>query len=368
MDQATGTHQNITKPKSLPRRLFDRSIGQFFTFSMNTIAGSTKRLPWARRRLRSIQVSRNISYGPHSKVHQLDVYMPLSHHLPDAKTLSRMSSSPINMENGRSQPKKPFVLYLHGGGFRTLSKDTHWPFGLRFAEEGFVAFLINYRLTPQHVCPAGLEDCALALDWILTHHDVLGIDLDQGMIAGESAGGNLTLALTLALIRPDGEPWAQRVFRHQWSPKMIAPACAFLEVSSEGRLDGEMPPFYMNRVNALGRAYLNQSSRPDLASPLEEFNSDQVFTHPCPPVFVTVGDKDIVKRDSERLVDSLRRRGTPHEFVTYPGGIHAFHAAIFHPLAESCWRDHFRFWAQLKGDNVDCETESINVSESVGEV
>ena len=69
LDQPNGTHQNLSTAKSLPKRMFDRSVGQFFTFSMNTIAKTTKRFPWARKRLRTIKVLHEITYGSSTHVH-----------------------------------------------------------------------------------------------------------------------------------------------------------------------------------------------------------------------------------------------------------------------------------------------------------
>ena len=332
--------------RSRPRRLFDTGVGKFFTASMYTLATAAKTLPWARRRLRAVQVHRDHRYGnpeestivrgPQSRT--FDLYAPLAYRS------SWLNSKASADEERDDKSPFPFVLYIHGGGFRTLSKDTHWTFGLRFAEEGFVVFVINYRLTPEHPCPAGLEDCAVALDWILDHAEELNIDLDRGMIAGESAGGHLTLALALALTRPDHEPWAQRIYRHNWMPKMIAPACAFLDLESSGRLEGEMKPFYQSRLDALGRAYLRGCSRRELALPLEELASDRALDRPFPPTLITVGGADVILRDSERLAEHMVRREIIHELIVYPRGIHAFHAMITHPLAERCWRDHIRFW------------------------
>ena len=50
------------------------------------------------------------------------------------------------------------MLYVHGGGFRILSKDTHWIMGLAFARRGFLVFNIGYRLAPKHPFPAAIAD------------------------------------------------------------------------------------------------------------------------------------------------------------------------------------------------------------------
>ena len=61
----------------------------------------------------------------------------------------------------------PVVLYVHGGGFFCLSKDTHWLMGLAFARRGYVVFNIDYRLAPEHPFPAAMEDVCAAWCWVL---------------------------------------------------------------------------------------------------------------------------------------------------------------------------------------------------------
>ena len=350
LSQSHDGQYNVSPSRSFPRRIFDKALGQGFTLAMNGLATLIRMSPSFLLRMRKLKVLRNVSYGPLGKNHLMDIYTEPEHNLPTKLALSSLwhtqnpSDDSPNVNIIPQGPKRPFVLYIHGGGFRTLSKDTHWPFALTFAEEGFVTFVINYRLTPKHVCPAGLEDCAIALDWILTHHEKLNLDLDRGMIAGESAGGHLTLALTLLLLQKDQEAWAQKIYEHQWCPKVIAPACAFLKLKAGQRRQKNIKPLYLSRLRALGEAYLNQSTRADLADPLVKLTPQTKFDRPFPPVLVTVGSADIILEDSEDLAQALELCGIDHKFVVYPNGIHAFHAAIFHSLAQRCWQDHFQFW------------------------
>ena len=63
----------------------------------------------------------------------------------------------------------PVLLYIHGGGFRILSKDTHWIMALAFARRGWVVFNASYRLAPDHPFPAGLADTCAAWEWVLAN-------------------------------------------------------------------------------------------------------------------------------------------------------------------------------------------------------
>ncbi len=114
-----------------------------------------------------VEITRDLAYGPGGKAHLIDVYRP--------KT-ARGDAAPI--------------LYLHGGGFRILSKETHWGMALAFAHRGHVVFVPNYRLAPAHRFPAGAQDACRAALWVADNARAHGADPARLVIAGESAGAN----------------------------------------------------------------------------------------------------------------------------------------------------------------------------------
>ena len=85
----------------------------------------------------------------------------------------------------------PALLYLHGGAYVTGSSKTHRAMVSHIARKaGMRALLPNYRLAPEHPFPAGLEDC------VAVYRDMLanGIESERIVIAGDSAGGGMTMA------------------------------------------------------------------------------------------------------------------------------------------------------------------------------
>ena len=88
------------------------------------------------------------------------------------------------------------ILYIHGGGWVVGSPATHRPLTWRLAEQsGVPVYAIDYRLAPEHPFPAGLDDCVKAYRALLDK----GFAPGSIVIGGDSAGGNLTLALALKL-------------------------------------------------------------------------------------------------------------------------------------------------------------------------
>jgi acetyl esterase/lipase len=107
----------------------------------------------------------------------------------------------------------PCVYYIHGGGMQSMScfAGMYRSWGRIIAGQGVAVAMIDFRncLTPSSVpevepFPAGLNDCVSGLKWVHAHAGELGIDADHIIVAGESGGGNLTLATGLKLSQ-DGD-------------------------------------------------------------------------------------------------------------------------------------------------------------------
>lgn len=283
--------------------------------------------PRARPEKHHVEVVRDVAYlGTGADAHRLDVYRPTRHPGP-----------------------RPVVLYVHGGGFRILSKDSHWIMALAFARQGYLVFNINYRLAPQHPFPAALEDCAEAYRWVLDNAAAYGGDASRLILAGESAGANLVAALTVAACYERPEPYARRVFERGVVPVAALPACGILQVSDIERFARRrpVPGFIMDRLHEVGHAYLPDevAARGDhaLADPLLVLEGDAPPARPLPPFFVPCGTKDPLLDDSRRLGRALEALGVEHRLAIYPGEVHAFHAFVWRRHARACWRATHEF-------------------------
>ena len=148
-----------------------------------------------RRRRRSATASRSTATsrtGRHAGPDQLDIYRPV--HRPGPW---------------------PVVFYVHGGAFHLLSKDTHWLMGLVFARFGYLVVNISYRLAPTHPYPAAIEDTCRRIAGSRRASTELGGDPTRVAVAGESAGGNLITALTLAACQRAARAVGARGVRHR---------------------------------------------------------------------------------------------------------------------------------------------------------
>lgn len=286
--------------------------------------------PMARPERHGVEVTRDLAYVPGSPLpeHRLDVYRP------------RGASGPL-----------PVVLYVHGGGFRMLSKDTHWIMGLAFARRGYLVLNVSYRLAPEHPFPAAVEDVAAAFAWTVRHAEEHGGDLSRLVLAGESAGANLVASLGLQTVFRREEPFARHVFETGVVPRAVVPACGIFQVSDVSRFARRKPSlsrFIADRLEEVEEAYLGREpSRHgrtlELADPLVWLEREPEPARPLPPFFLPVGTKDPLLPDTRRLARALERLGGTAVDRYYPGELHAFHAFPFLPNARRCWGDTYVF-------------------------
>jgi len=295
------------------------------------IAAAGRLHPNARPERHGVEVVRDLAYLDDGRPeHRLDVYRPAG-------------------QSGRSGPL-PTVLYVHGGGFRILSKDTHWLMGLAFARHRYLVFNINYRLAPRHPFPAAIADACAAYAWLAREGPALGADLSRLVLAGESAGANLVTALAVAACWPRPEPFARAVFESGVVPRAVLPACGILQVSDVERFARrkKLHPFVSDRLREVRDAYLHgfTPSRPedlDLADPLVLLERGEPPVRPLPAFFAFVGTADPLLDDTRRLQVAVERLGGTCAARYFPGEPHAFHAFVFRDSARRAWREAYAF-------------------------
>ncbi|MFT4821563.1 MAG: acetyl esterase [Candidatus Azotimanducaceae bacterium] len=132
--------------------------------------------------------------------------------ISEHKVTSQPDGNTINIRVIRpdTSEKLPCVYYIHGGGMQTMSCDdgNYRAWGRMIAAQGVAVAMVDFRnaVTASSVpevepFPAGLNDCVSGLKWAHDNAGELNIDSDRIIVAGESGGGNLTLATGLKLLK-----------------------------------------------------------------------------------------------------------------------------------------------------------------------
>ncbi|MBL0089946.1 MAG: alpha/beta hydrolase [Ideonella sp.] len=208
------------------------------------------------------------------------------------------------------------LLYLPGGGFMLPASSQVPLMVARINREARTrALLVHYRLAPEHPFPAGLEDCLAAYRHLLA----LGTDPRSIVIAGDSAGGGLTLSTLLAL-RDDGDPLPGGAV-------VISPFTDFSfggeSRFSNARHDPLLAPDGIARMNAL---YLDDTLHDNpLVSPVYgDFRG-------LPPILAQVGSTEILLDDTRRVAERAASQGVDFEVEVWDEVPHVWHVWGFLP-------------------------------------
>jgi monoterpene epsilon-lactone hydrolase len=218
------------------------------------------------------------------------------------------------------------LLYIHGGGWTAGGLDSHRPLSARLSgATGCAVLAVDYRLAPEHPFPAGLEDCIASYRWLCEHGPEGAAPARSVFVAGDSAGGNLTLALLLAL--------KQRGLPLPNAAVPISPATDFLASGDSWHTRAARDPILTmgpEGIRMLSAAYLQGATTPEdpLASPLYgDFRG-------LPPLLFHVGDAEVLLDDSTRAAEKASKAGVDVTLEIYPDMPHVWHAfAPFLPEA-----------------------------------
>ena len=202
------------------------------------------------------------------------------------------------------------LLYLHGGGYAAGSFTTHRLLTEKPAQiAGVRALLPAYRLAPEHRFPAAVEDAVAVYRWLLHDH---GAHPARVVVAGDSAGGGLAVALAVSA-RDAGLPL----------PAALACVSPWTDLAGTGESmrtkAGIDPCFTPEGLHLQAREYLGDAdpSHP-LASPL------YADLRGLPPLFVQVGEDELLLDDARRLVARARAADVDATLEVWPGLWHIF--------------------------------------------
>ena len=202
------------------------------------------------------------------------------------------------------------VVYFHGGGYTIGSIQSHRPIVTRIAREARARVLsVDYRLGPEHRHPAAVEDGCGAFDFVVAQ----GIDAADVALAGDSAGGGLTIA-TLVALRDAGRalPGAGACIS-PWLDLTLAGA------SMKSKLD-EDPMVTPEGLAEMADAYAGGSLAHPTASPLFADLAG------LPPLLVQVGTAEILLDDSTRFAERADAAGVDVELEVWDDMVHVWHA------------------------------------------
>jgi len=211
----------------------------------------------------------------------------------------------------RSKPL-PAVIFIHGGAWKGGYRQMYHYYCTKFAEHGYVAATISYRLSGDAPFPAAVEDANCAVRWLRAHAEKLGVDPNKIAVAGGSAGAHLAMMVGYAPDTPELEGQGGHgdvTSRVQAVVNLYGPTDLTTEAA---RKKGDV-------IRFLGGKTMDEV--PDLyrlASPITHVSKDD------PPTLILHGsiDSTVTIDHAERLAEALRKAGVPYEFDRVEGWPH----------------------------------------------
>ena len=209
------------------------------------------------------------------------------------------------------------VLYLHGGGFLTCGANTHGRLMTmlsKFADSPVLA--VNYRMIPKHSVGMALDDCHDAYKWLR----LTGYDPEQIVLAGDSAGGYLALALAERL-QLDGE-----------EPAAMVTLSPLFEIDNESRTrhpntrtDVMLPPKAFTALAEMVRAAADRNVSD--GKPEELYEPLDHIAPGLPRTLIHVSGSEVLLNDARKAAHLLAAAGVPVEVRVWPGQMHVFQLA-----------------------------------------
>ena len=263
--------------------------------------------------------------------------MDVEYNYPEHLVAERISMENFEMEKltWKDSTSKWVILQLHGGGYVGAMRRHYKQMAGLYSEVGGGATVVtvDYRVAPEHPFPAALEDALEAYEWLLEQ----GYKNDQIILAGDSAGGGLAMALCHTLkARWRGTP-AGIVAMSPWTDLTLS--------GSSYKDNYDIDPVFGNERSELifENPYVGDADPKDpRISPL--FGDFYGF----PPMLIQVGTDEMLLSDSISVAEKAKSAGVKVRLSVYPGMFHVFQmAGTIMDESKQAWAEVKRFFEEI---------------------
>ena len=224
-----------------------------------------------------VERTNDLQYGDDPQWNLLDVYRP-------------------QKRNG----KLPVIILIHGGNWCYGSKETYQYYGMLLAQRGFAVVNASYRLAPDVVFPGELDDVDRFIHWMVAHANEFDFDLENAVLSGDSAGGQMALQYLTT--------WANPAYRKLFG--YSRPPITF----RAGILN--CAPYFMltQRLWPATQAYFPEKV---LTEKKTMMATEESFTDALPPLYIATANQDFLRDDSMKFAGFLMAHHHPHVAKVY---------------------------------------------------
>ena len=235
----------------------------------------------------------------------------------------------------RAHLKRYVILYCHGGGYSTGSMVYARTLTTKLAEStGMDVFCFNYRLAPECKFPAAAEDAMKAWNYLM----YLGDGARDVIVAGDSAGGNLALSLTLKL-KDEG----------RMLPRGLALMSPWTDLTQSGDsyvINFERDPLFGKTKDSMiyNKDYIGDADpkNPYISPLFGKF-------HDFPPMLIQVGSYEMLLSDAVDVANKAKKAGVKVRLAVYEGMFHVFQMGLrMMPESKKAWHEVEEFLTILR--------------------
>ena len=248
-----------------------------------------------------------------------------------------MGDFAMKLLSRKEEPSEEFVvLQLHGGGYVGAVRNAYYVFAGLYNEvsHGCSVLTPDYRVAPENPYPAALDDALASYQWLLDN----GYSGEQIVLAGDSAGGGLAMALCMYL-RDHGMPL----------PCGLVAMSPWTDLTASGEsyeTNYEKDPLFGNTRESIiyldDYAGAHDKTEPYISPLFGDF-------HGFPPMLIQVGSLEMLLSDSVSVAEKARAQGVKVRLSVYEGMFHVFQMAYLNiPESKKAWAEVGKFFDVIK--------------------
>ena len=219
----------------------------------------------------------------------------------------------VYVPDGGTAPR-PALVFFHGGGWVRGSLNTHDNLCRSLANgAACVVVSVDYRMAPEHVFPAAVDDCVAVTRWVADNAANLGIDATRIAVGGDSAGGNLAAVVALVLRDVDGPDLVYQLLLYPVIDRNFETP-SYVDNAEGYMLTREAMRYYW-------RTYQPDEALADdpRASPIRARDLSGL-----PPALVITAEYDPLRDEGHAYARRLEAEGVPTIYSEYAGTVHGF--------------------------------------------
>ena len=209
------------------------------------------------------------------------------------------------------------VMYMHGGAFLTCGANTHDRLVTTLSKYADTPVLVmNYRMIPKHSIGEAIDDCYDGYRWLRER----GYAPEQIVLAGDSAGGYLSLALAERLL-DEGEEPAAIVCMSPLMQITKAPKQAHPNISTDAMFPAKAFDAFVDLIASAAQRHIVDGHPEEIYEPLDHIEAG------LPRTLIHVSGSEVLLHDARLAAQRLAAAGVPVQLRVWPGQMHVFQIA-----------------------------------------